>query len=47
MDEKVSQWLLDILKELSERNFYGKLEIAFQGGQVVYLKQEETLKPPK
>lgn len=36
--------LLDMLKELTDRGFFGRLEIIFNAGKIVHVKKEESLK---
>jgi hypothetical protein len=42
-DEK---WIMDKLRELSERRFFGKVTLEFQAGDMVLLRSEEVTKPP-
>jgi hypothetical protein len=36
--------LLDMLKELVNDRFYGKIEIIFEAGKIVILRKNETIK---
>lgn len=36
--------LFEIIKELIDNKFYGKLEIKFENGKIVLCKKEETIK---
>lgn len=36
--------LFEIIKALIQRNFYGKLTINFQGGKIVNVVKEESIK---
>jgi hypothetical protein len=36
--------LLEMLKELTENRFFGRLEIIFNAGKIVHVKKEESLK---
>ena len=38
--------LIAILQALVRRRFFGTLEVQFQGGEIVLLRQCETAKPP-
>jgi len=40
------QWFNDILKQLQEEHFYGKLVLEMKDGLVSLVRREETLKPP-
>jgi len=37
--------LLDLIRELMARKFYGTLEIKFENGTVVHLRKIENIKP--
>lgn len=39
-------WVLKLLAELSDKQFYGKLTLEFQGGNLVLTRTEEVRKPP-
>jgi hypothetical protein len=41
------KWLFEILKELADKKWYGKLEISMESGAVTLVRRIETLKPPK
>ena len=36
--------LLDLIKELCDKKFYGSLEIRFEAGKIVVCKKEESIK---
>jgi len=36
--------LINIIKELIIKKFYGSLMIKFESGKIVYVKKEETIK---
>lgn len=36
---------IEFLRELSRTNYYGKVEITFQAGDVVTIRQESCFKP--
>ena len=36
--------LIELLKQLTEEHFYGRLEIQFENGKIVLLRQIQTLK---
>jgi hypothetical protein len=36
--------LLELVKGLTERKFFGRLEIIFNAGKIVHIKKEESLK---
>ena len=38
------QKLVDMLKELMEDKFYGKVELSFEAGKVVNIKKTESIK---
>ena len=35
----------EMLEELQAREFYGSLELKFEGGSIVLVKKTETMKP--
>ena len=39
-------WLVEIVKQLIDARFYGKLTLSFEAGRLTCAKREETLKPP-
>ncbi len=39
-------WLKNIIKEATSKQFYGKIHLHFEAGRLVHIKREETLKPP-
>jgi hypothetical protein len=41
------EWVNNHFDELVKKQFYGKLILQFEAGNVTVLKKEETLKPPK
>lgn len=47
LSEKKLKWFADLLRELQEQNFYGKIVIEMREGQVVLVRREETIKPPE
>ena len=36
--------VIDLIQKLVKDEFYGKIEISFEKGQVVFVKRTETLK---
>lgn len=36
--------LINLIKELIAKKFYGSLLIKFESGKIVYLRKEETIK---
>jgi len=38
------QKLVDMIKELMEDKFYGKVELSFEAGKVVNIKKTESIK---
>mgnify|MGYP001618846559 CR=1 FL=1 len=36
--------LMDLIKELIDRKFYGKLEVSFESGNIVNIKKIESIK---
>jgi len=38
------QKLVDMIKELMEKNYYGKIEISFEAGKIVNIKKTESIK---
>lgn len=38
--------LLDFIRNLTETRFYGTVTLKYEAGKVVYLRKEETIKPP-
>ena len=36
--------VIDLIQKLVEDKFYGKIEISFENGQIVFVKKAETLK---
>ena len=40
-------WLFEILNELKNRAWYGKITVHFEAGKITFVRKEETLKPPK
>lgn len=45
-DDKGLDWVRTHLQDLSDRKFYGNLNVRMEGGRVTVLKMEQTLKPP-
>ena len=41
------QWFLQLLKNLREGRFYGKIVLELKEGKVVLIRREETIKPPQ
>lgn len=41
------KWLLDLLTQLKEEQWYGKVTLSFEAGKVTLVRKEETLKPPQ
>ena len=41
MDSKL-QIIIDTIKSLIQKKFYGNLTLIFRNGQVTYIKKEET-----
>lgn len=39
-------WVLDLLSELRNKGFYGKVTLQFEAGKVTVVRKEETIKPP-
>lgn len=46
-DNHWREWLERVLSQTENNRFYGKLVLSFESGKLVYLKKEETIKPPK
>lgn len=40
-------WLINFIKDLSKRCFYGKIEISFEKGVPVNIKEVRNHKPPR
>ena len=40
-------WIIETIKALRDRAWYGKLTLHFEAGRVTMMRKEETLKPPK
>lgn len=47
MDQNAWPWLKELFETLFQHRFYGKVGVSLQAGQVVSVKQEETIKPLK
>ena len=43
MTEQIKK-VLEKIKELTQREFYGKMEITFRKGRITFLRYEETEK---
>jgi hypothetical protein len=36
--------LIKILQDLIDINYYGKIEISFENGKIIYIRKNETIK---
>ena|GEM_PF-3973353 len=44
MDKKLNK-LLEMIKDLTQKRFYGKVEITIRAGEIVLFRKEETIRP--
>jgi hypothetical protein len=45
--DKHARWLVTSLYHLSRERFYGKATTSFESGNIVLLRKEQTVKPPR
>lgn len=43
MDEEQLKKVLEMIKGLTKKTFYGKLVITFNAGKIVHVKKEESI----
>jgi len=44
VDKKLNK-LLEMIKDLTQKRFYGKVEITIRAGEIVLFRKEETIRP--
>ena len=45
--DKDVEWALSSLLQANNNEFYGKITIQFEAGNIILLRKEQTEKPPK